>query len=159
MSEWNDGLILGGVIEGVAVDQYPAEPPPGRQRHRHGEGPFAILRMPLLPDQPGLYIWTLSGAPVYVGQTRSTLRNRLGSNGYSRISTYNTFARQPGRRNGGQETNCRINALANTALREGHELGIWYRATTAGEASGAEAEWMHQHGLPIWNRQDRSRKV
>lgn len=93
--------------------------------------------------------------PVYVGQTRGALRSRLGPNGYSRISTYNTFARQPGRTNGGQQTNCRVNALANLALREGHELTLWYEVTSASGALAAEANWMRRNGLPPWNRHDR----
>src|SRR5205085_1353408 len=53
---------------------------------------------------------------------------------YATISTYNTLARQPGRRNGGQQTNCRVNALANEALAAGRTLAIWYRVTTAEQA-------------------------
>ena len=111
--------------------------------------------MPSLPDRPGLYVWCVEGAPAYVGQTRGTLRARLGPNGYSRISTYNTFARQPGRTNGGQQTNCRVNALANEALRAGHELTLWYRITPAVDSALVEAEWMRLNGLPPWNKQDR----
>ena len=111
--------------------------------------------MPALPAEAGLYVWCESGVPVYVGQTRSTLRARLGTNGYARISTYNTFAREPGRTNGGQQTNCRVNALANASLVSGHELTLWYRITPVAEALDAEAEWMRRHGVPPWNRADR----
>ena len=155
MSTWKEGLTLAGRIEALAIDQRPADPPPGRQRHGHGAGPFAVLRMPPLPDQPGLYVWCSSGRPVYVGQTRGTLRSRLGSNGYARISTYNTFAREPGRTNGGQQTNCRVNALANAALHAGRELTLWFQVTAATDALDVEAGWMRLHGLPEWNRQDR----
>lgn len=111
--------------------------------------------MPKLPAAPGLYVWSLDGTPVYAGQTRGTLQSRLGSNGYSTISTYNTLARQPGRTNGGQQTNCRVNALANAALKDGRELTIWYLVTEAQDAADAEAAWMRTNGLPPWNRQDR----
>jgi hypothetical protein len=47
----------------------------------------------------------VDGRVVYVGQTRAPLSVRLGSQGYSTISKYNTFARQSGRTNGGQQTN------------------------------------------------------
>ena len=100
-------------------------------------------------------MWCVLDEPVYVGQTRGTLRSRLGPNGFSTISTYNTFARESGRTNGGQQTNCRINALANVAVREDRGLTIWYRITSAAEALDAEAQWMKQHGLPPWNRRDR----
>ena len=106
--------------------------------------------MPPLPDAPGLYLWQVDDQFVYVGQTRVPLKKRLGPNGYSSISAYNTFAREAGRRNGGQQTNCRVNALANTALVAGRKLTIWYRVTENGVAN--EAEWMATFGLPIWNR-------
>jgi hypothetical protein len=108
--------------------------------------------MPRLPKEPGLYAWELDGVVVYVGQTQGPLAKRLGSMGYSTISTYNTFARQPGRKNGGQQTNCRINALANQSLAVGSSLMLWYRVTDAAAAKRAEAEWMQRHGMPEWNR-------
>jgi hypothetical protein len=74
--------------------------------------------------------------------------------GYSTISNYNTYAREPRKRNGGQETNCRINALANAALAQGAEIEIWYRVTNPDESARAESEWMDLHGVPPWNRRD-----
>jgi hypothetical protein len=114
---WKEGLLLAGPITAKALNVAPLDPPPDRVRHVYGHGPFARLRMPPLPNEAGLYVWTMDGLPVYVGQSRGTLRSRLGSNGYATISTYNTFARQPGRTNGGQQTNCRINAMANSGCR------------------------------------------
>jgi hypothetical protein len=108
--------------------------------------------VPPLSADPGLYIWELDGQVVYVGQTRTPLSKRLGSNGYSTITAYNTLARQPGRTNGGQQTNCRVNALANQALAGGHHLIIWYRGTPAQQALMEEARWMAAHGKPEWNR-------
>ena len=110
--------------------------------------------MPKLPTEPGLYLWDLDGAIVYVGQTRMPLSARLGPNGYATISNYNTLARQPGHSNGGQQTNCRINALANAALASGRQLAIWYRSTTADGAAAEEKEWMRRFGKPEWNRRD-----
>jgi hypothetical protein len=66
--------------------------PIGRQRHRFGEGPFARLVMPALPDKPGLYPWQQDEVVVYVGQTRTPLRKSLGPNGYATISGCNTLA-------------------------------------------------------------------
>jgi hypothetical protein len=110
--------------------------------------------MPPLPDQPGLYLWVEDGEVVYIGQTRSTLKRRLGPAGYSTISNYNTFARQAGRRNGGQQTNCRINQLANASIANGHSLNIWCRTLDAEVAKHEELIWMQRHGLPHWNRRD-----
>jgi hypothetical protein len=110
--------------------------------------------MPSVPNESGLYLWEEDGEIVYVGQTRTPLSVRLGSQGYATISNYNTFARQPGRTNGGQQTNCRINALANLSLAAGRTLVIWYRAMSADEAREAESLWMQRFGLPRWNRRD-----
>jgi hypothetical protein len=110
--------------------------------------------MPPLPNEPGLYLWEEDGTVVYVGQTRTPLSVRLGSQGYSTISNYNTFARQPGRTNGGQQTNCRVNALANRSIAGGHTLVIWYRTMEGDAARRAESAWMHRFGLPPWNRRD-----
>lgn len=126
----------------------------GRTMHRYGAGPFAKLVMPPLPERPGLYLWVIDGVVMYVGQTVGSLRNRLGSRGYATISSYNTLARQPGRTNGGQQTNCRINAMANAALIDGKKIVLWYRVTDAADAKVEEAAWMSRFGLPPWNRRD-----
>ncbi len=149
---WREGLQLAGPITAKALNVAPVDPPPDRVRHAYGHGPFARLKMPTLPDEAGLYIWTVDDVPVYVGQTRGSLRSRLGSNGYATISIYNTFARQPGRTNGGQQTNCRVNALANAALASGHTLALWYRTTDSALALAAETAFLTKFGKPPWNR-------
>jgi hypothetical protein len=155
-----NGFKCAGPVSHRGLNLSPADPPSGRDRHSSGSGPFARLVMPPLPGEPGLYLWQLDGHVVYVGQTRTPLSKRLGSNGYATISTYNTFARQPGRTNGGQQTNCRVNALANQALVNGHQLTIWYRVTPAEQALVEEARWMGAHGRPEWNRRlEQSRPV
>jgi hypothetical protein len=147
-----DGFIRAGVIGHRGLNLAPDDPPAGRRRHAFGDGPFARLLMPKLPAQPGLYAWQLDDRVVYLGQTRTPLVKRLGSNGYATISTYNTLAREPGKTNGGQQTNCRVNALANAAMTSGGTLAIWYRVTAANVALLEEAHWMDAHGKPEWNR-------
>ncbi len=148
-----DGFIRAGAVGTRALNLEPQAPPEGRKRHAYGDGPFARLVMPKLPNHPGLYAWQLDERlVVYIGQTRTPLAKRLGSNGYATISTYNTLARQPGRTNGGQQTNCRINALANAALAGGSTLAIWYFVTSAENARAEEAHWMTRWGQPEWNR-------
>lgn len=149
-----DGFVRAGVVGNSGLNLEPDPLPGNRTRHAYGNGPFAKLRMPPLPNEPGLYLWEEDGNVVYVGQTRTPLSERLGSRGYSTISNYNTFARQPGRTNGGQHTNCRVNCLANRSLAEGRSLVIWYRTMSASEAQQAEASWMKQFGMPAWNRRD-----
>lgn len=146
------GFTCAGSVGHSGLNRSPADPPPGRSRHHFGNGPFARLVMPRLPAAPGLYAWERDGITVYIGQTRVPLASRLGPNGYATITTYNTLAKQPGRTNGGQQTNCRINALANQALTAGSTLRIWYRLTAPDRAAAEEAAWMAQHGTPEWNR-------
>src|SRR5438552_2218708 len=103
-----DGFTRAGKVGHRGLDILPQLPPTGRMRHAFGTGPFARLVMPPLPNAPGLYLWQEDGRTVYVGQTRTPLHSRLGSNGYATISRYNTLAREPGKTNGGQQTNCRV---------------------------------------------------
>jgi hypothetical protein len=147
-----DGFTQAGMVQNRGLNLQPPSIPAGRRRHPFGEGAFARLVMPPLPDAPGLYLWQEDDEIVYVGQTRMPLRSRLGSNGYSTISGYNTLARTPGRSNGGQQTNCRVNALANASLAAGHILSIWYQVTTVADAKAEEGRWMAKNGLPRWNR-------
>jgi hypothetical protein len=147
-----DGFRLAGPVANRGLNVLPPPLPVGRQRQRDGEGPFARLVMPSLPDKPGLYLWQLDEEIVYVGQTRTPLRKRLGPNGYATISGYNTLAREAGRKNGGQQTNCRVNALANAALTSGHTIRIWYQVTDVTYVRAEEARWMNTFGLPAWNR-------
>jgi hypothetical protein len=127
--DMTEGFSCAGKVGHKGLNVAPGPPPAGRVRHPFGEGPFARLVMPPLPKEPGLYLWEVDGTVRYVGQTRMPLAERLGSRGYATISNYNTLARQPGKRNGGQQTNCRINALANQELSEGRTISIWFRVT------------------------------
>jgi len=147
-----NGFTFAGLVGNKGLNISPLPPRQGRSRHSYGDGPFAKLVMPPLPLEPGIYAWRVDGRVTYLGQTRTTIAKRLGSMGYSTISNYNTFAREPGKRNGGQETNCRINALANEVLDRGEEIEIWYRITKAEESRQAESTWIERHGKPPWNR-------
>ena len=147
-----DDFVCAGLVGNRGLNQIPSPPPPGRLRHPYGAGPFAKLVMPNLPNEPGLYLWDVDGLIMYVGQTRTPISKRLGPNGYATISTYNTLARQPGKTNGGQQTNCRINALANVALASGQCIKIWHRVMESQLAASEEARWMATFGVPEWNR-------
>jgi hypothetical protein len=144
--------MLAGLVTHRGLDVPPADLPPERARHAYGTGPFARFGMPALPAEPDLYLWQVDDVVVYVGQTRVPLRTRLGPQGYSTISNYNTFARQSGRTNGGQKTNCRINNLANDVLKSGKRLAIWYRTHPKDQVRREEARWMETFGVPLWNR-------
>lgn len=152
ISDQTRGFVRAGPVQYRALNLLAPEIPPGRIRHPYGRGPFARLVMPPLPDEPGAYLWQEEDRIVYVGQTRTPLVKRLGPNGYSTITAYNTLAREAGRRNGGQQTNCRVNALANESLASGRSLTIWYRVANAADAAGLEQTWMAEFGMPSWNR-------
>jgi hypothetical protein len=82
------GYVRAGPVGHRGLNLPPSTPPTGRVRHAFGDGPFAKLVMPKLPTEPGLYAWQLDDAAVvYLGQTRTQLAKRLGSNGYATIST------------------------------------------------------------------------
>jgi hypothetical protein len=68
-----------GVVGSRGLNLAPELPPPGRLRHRFGDGPFARLLMPPLSDVPGLYLTQEEDRVVYVGQTRMPLHHWLGS--------------------------------------------------------------------------------
>lgn len=147
-----EGFTCAGPIGHKGLNIHPEPLPLGRTRNRYGNGPFAKLKMPVLPNESGLYLWEIGGSVLYVGQTRTPLKERLGSKGYSTISNYNTFAKQPGRTNGGQETNCRINALSNTLLAAGNSISIWTKLTAPELALVSESAWINRYGKPVWNR-------
>lgn len=147
-----EGFVRGGTIGHRGLNLTFPTVREGRTIHSYGSGPFAKLVMPPLPELPGVYLWVINDVVMYVGQTVGTLRNRLGPRGYATISGYNTLAREPGRVNGGQQTNCRINALANAVLTARREIVLWYRVTDATEAKALEAQWMGRFGMPPWNR-------
>ena len=132
-----DGFVLAGSLGNRGLNLSAPTIPESRKRHPYGAGPFARLVMPSLPNVPGLYLWELDGTVVYVGQTRTPLAKRLGTNGYSTISAYNTLSPEPGRKNGGQQTNCRVNGLANAALVAGGHIAIWYRVRRLTKATAA----------------------
>lgn len=92
-----DGFTCAGIVHHAGLNLTFARVRDYRSIHAYGAGPFAKLKMPPLPDSAGMYLWTVDGAVVYVGQTRGTLRNRLGPVGYSTIYEYNTLAREHGR--------------------------------------------------------------
>lgn len=145
------GFTLAGAVSYKELNLVLDPLPEGRARNRYGKGPFAKLVMPWLPNEAGIYLWEAKEQVLYVGQTRTALRKRLGPQGYSTISNYNTFARQPGRTNGGQETNCRINSLANEIFTSGGTINIWVKITPPELALAAESEWISTYGKPPWN--------
>src|SRR5438876_992068 len=69
------------------------------QLHAHGAGPFCKFAIPWSLSGAGVYIITLDGRPVYVGECRH-LAQRFNM-GYGTIQPKNCYV-------GGQSTNCRV---------------------------------------------------
>lgn len=147
-----EGFTRAGVVGHRGLNIPPRSLPADRERHHFGEGPFAALVMPKLPDAPGVYLWLEDGTCVYVGQTRTSLRERLGSRGYATISNFNTYARVSGKTNGGQQTNCRVNALVNRSLVDSRVVSICYRVTSPSDAALQERSLLAAFGMPACNR-------
>jgi hypothetical protein len=94
--------------DGQPVLQQPAarfSNPRGLRLHRYGQGPFGQLLLDPLPREPGVYaVVDALGEIRYIGRARDSIAKRWGPAGYRTIHPRNCFE-------GGQQTNCRINAL------------------------------------------------
>ena len=91
--------------------------------HAHGQGPFVRLRTENLPPEPGVYaVVNGDGDVLYVGRARDSIRRRWSPQGYAVIHARNCFQ-------GGQSTNCRINALIAGQLAQRRPLALWTLTT------------------------------
>jgi hypothetical protein len=113
--------------------------------HRYGAGPFCRFRIARGRRHAGLYVLTLNDEPVYAGEC-ANLDMRWGPNGYGGISPRNCY-------HGGQQTNCRINALILASAKQGGILRLWFAALDADTDSRRDAETKLIQALtPVWNR-------
>jgi hypothetical protein len=113
--------------------------------HRYGAGPFCRFRTARKRREAGLYVLMLDGMPIYAGECVD-LEKRWGPNGYGAISPRNCFE-------GGQPTNCRVNAAILAASREGKRLDLWIAplGCTRDERLATETRLI-QALRPAWNR-------
>jgi hypothetical protein len=113
--------------------------------HAYGTGPFCRFRIGRKRRQAGLYVVTLDQQPVYAGECVD-LEKRWGPNGYGGISPRNCF-------DGGQPTNCRVNAAILTTAKAGHQLDLWFAPLDCprGDRLAAETRLI-QTLRPAWNR-------
>jgi hypothetical protein len=108
--------------------------------HRYGGGPFCRFALRGLSNESGVYVLTVDGNPVYVGECQS-LAQRWGLSGYGSIQPRNCFK-------GGQETNCRINNLVYQEADRGSNIELWFRQS--GDRKSEEAALIRQM-QPAWN--------
>jgi len=150
--DWDFGLVgdieperdeLGSYLEVMPQDRYAAAAT--SRLHAYGAGPFCRFRIARRRREPGLYVLTLDGVPVYAGECVD-LERRWGPNGYGGISPRNCFE-------GGQPTNCRINGAILSAVRESGRIELWFHALDDDTDMRRMAETRLIQALrPTWNR-------
>jgi hypothetical protein len=107
--------------------------------HMHGKGPFCHFTIPHGWSMPGVYVIARGVQSMYVGKCEN-LSARFNA-GYGHISPKNCFQ-------GGQPTNCKINARVLQEARAGNTLQLWFLPTT-------KRDWVEsrliQQLQPSWN--------
>jgi hypothetical protein len=113
--------------------------------HKYGGGSFCRFRIDPGLGGPGVYVLTVNGSVAYVGEC-DDLSGRFNM-GYGQISPRNCFR-------GGQETNCRINALILQSAQRAEKIDLWFLGSAGGERVDrklVEAQLVAQL-KPPWNR-------
>lgn len=115
------------------------------QLHAYGIGPFCRFRIGQKRRDPGLYVLTLDDVPVYAGECVD-VGKRWGPNGYGGISPRNCFQ-------GGQSTNCRVNAAILVEALLGRRIDLWFANFDGPRDARLAAETILIRNLkPAWNR-------
>lgn len=123
---------------------YVHDNPEGRPLNPNAAGPFVrIVLSDRLPSEPGVYAVTVDDSVVYLGRSRTPLRDRWGPRGYAVIHRRNTY-------NDGQSTNCRINHHIGQALASGAQVALWTYVTDQPVQVEVELERALR---PTWNVQ------
>lgn len=113
--------------------------------HAYGAGPFCRFRIARARHEAGLYVVTVDEVPVYAGECVDVGR-RWGPNGYGGISPRNCFQ-------GGQPTNCRVNAAVLAEALRGSRIDLWFAAFEGPRDERLAVETFLIRSLnPTWNR-------
>jgi hypothetical protein len=88
--------------------------------NKYGKGPFCRFKISSKINQKGVYTVAVNGIVKYVGECEN-LSDRWNL-GYGNISPRNCFV-------GGQSTNCRINNLILSMLKEGNSIDLFFYQT------------------------------
>jgi len=130
---------------GQILEDYPElrfDNPRNLSLNKYGRGPFCRFRIPSeWSGRSGVYILTRNGVPVYAGKC-DDLAVRFNM-GYGQISPRNCYQ-------GGQETNCRINAEILRAVQSGARIELFFHSTS--NSAEIEAAVISRLQTP-WNRQ------
>lgn len=106
--------------------------------NRYGDGEFCDFRVPGLAHEGGVYALFVSDDLKYVGEAVDLHRRWYE---YGHISPRKCFE-------GGQETNCRVNKLIMSAVRDGRPLSLWFHPTQRRKEIEAE---LRERFRPPWN--------
>ncbi len=87
----------------------------------YGTGPFCKFKISNRYGVSGVYVLTIDGVVMYVGEC-ANLSARFNA-GYGNISPKNCFK-------GGQETNCRLNNLIYCAANASQPISLWFLPTS-----------------------------
>jgi hypothetical protein len=110
-----------------------------RRLHQYGGGPFCKFRLHTDCGE-GVYAFVVERDVAYVGECED-LASRFNS-GYGNISPRNCFE-------GGQPTNCRVNALVLRHSASGQDITLWFHPTA--NRKEVEAQLLRAVAPP-WNR-------
>ncbi len=112
--------------------------------HAYGQGPFCRFHIGSKIKAAGLYVVTVTGEPLYVGECANL--HKRWAHGYGSISPRNCFK-------GGQQTNCRVNNLVLKTARGGNLIELWFRPQIGSKADRVAGEASLVDSLqPSWNR-------
>jgi len=84
----------------------------------HGAGPFCRFVVSDAPHQGGVYVLTADDHVMYIGKAQN-LAQRWGPSGYGTIQPKNCYQ-------GGQSTNCKINAAVLRMTKAGQRLDLFF---------------------------------
>ena len=112
--------------------------------HAYGQGPFCRFHIGSKLRTAGLYVVTVTGEPIYVGECANL--HKRWAHGYGSIAPRNCFK-------GGQQTNCRVNNLVLETARSGNRIELWFRPGAGSKADRIAIEAALVDALqPNWNR-------
>jgi hypothetical protein len=107
--------------------------------NRYGRGPFCKFSIPWSHQGAGVYVITVEGRTVYVGECEH-LAKRFNM-GYGTIQPKNCYV-------GGQATNCKVNALVLREVKAGRAPVLWFHPTE--DRKSLEARLIAEL-RPMWN--------
>lgn len=92
--------------------------------HAYGDGPFCRFRIARRRDEAGVFVLTVDGKPVLVGECEN-LERRWGLSGFGAISPGACFE-------GGQQTHCRVNTEILKTVQQGGKPELWFISLRGG---------------------------